>query len=350
MNTLEQNIRQCAGFDFSRQEIEGAVKNGRLLSMEIELSLRCNFNCLYCYVPKDADYDEELSAEEIRHAICQAKELGAKRIIILGGEPTIYPNLLDIIWCIREQGLEAEMFTNGTGITEDLAKRLFDENVRVVLKLNTLDDALQDMLAGKEGASKIIKSAFYNLTHAGYPSKDAFMAASTVICRQNVDELPVIWKWLRDQNIVPYFEMITPQGNARHNDTLNIFPLELKDLFIRLANIDCTDYGINWEPQPPLAGQRCMRHQFSCLITSKGDVMPCVGVTIPVGNIRSQALADIISHSAVLKDLRNYRNTIKGKCRTCEKAGNCYGCRGAAYQLTGDYLASDPLCWENVTT
>jgi len=76
--------------------------------------------------------------------------------------------------------------------------------------------------------------------------------------------------------------------------------------------------------------------------------MPCVGVTIPVGNIREQKLHDIIRDSEVIQDLRDYRHTIKGPCHTCEKADHCYGCRGAAYQLTGNYLASDPLCWKNV--
>jgi predicted hotdog family 3-hydroxylacyl-ACP dehydratase len=49
-----------------------------------------------------------------------------------------------------------------------------------------------------------------------------------------------------------------------------------------------------------------------------------------------------------VQDLREYRRTIKEPCRSCDKARHCYGCRGAAYQLTGDYLASDPLCWRNV--
>ena len=75
--------------------------------------------------------------------------------------------------------------------------------------------------------------------------------------------------------------------------------------------------------------------------------MPCVGVTIPVGSIREQKLKDIIKDSEVIQDLRNYHETIKGPCRECEKSSECYGCRGAAYQLTGDYLASDPMCWKN---
>jgi radical SAM protein with 4Fe4S-binding SPASM domain len=70
-------------------------------------------------------------------------------------------------------------------------------------------------------------------------------------------------------------------------------------------------------------------------------------VNIAIGNIREQKLQDIIKDSEILQDLKDHIHTIKGPCRSCEKADMCYGCRGAAYQVTGDYLASDPLCWRN---
>jgi radical SAM protein with 4Fe4S-binding SPASM domain len=75
--------------------------------------------------------------------------------------------------------------------------------------------------------------------------------------------------------------------------------------------------------------------------------MPCVGVTLSLGNVREQSLKTVIENSPVLKDLKNHRHTIKGTCGSCDQADGCYGCRGAAYQITGDYLASDPMCWRN---
>jgi radical SAM protein with 4Fe4S-binding SPASM domain len=152
---------------------------------------------------------------------------------------------------------------------------------------------------------------------------------------------------LRRQGIEPYFEILTPQANARHNSWLTVGGDELKALFFRLAAIDREEFGRVWEPQPPLVGNRCMRHLVSCLVTAQGQVMPCVGVTIPLGNVRQRPLADIVHGSEVIANLKNYRQTIKGPCRTCDKSSDCYGCRGAAYQLTGDYLASDPTCWCN---
>ena len=338
---------QIYNLEFTEKEIREAAAADRLLSMEIEFSRVCNFRCSYCYVADKSECADELSRLEIKDVILQAKALGARKIIILGGEPSIYPHLVEMLCFLSAEGLEIEMFTNGTGIDDDLAEVLARERVRVVLKMNSRDAELQDRLAGKKGAFQIISNALATLQRAGYPSEGLFLAISTVICKQNIDELPAMWKWLRQERIEPYFEVITPQANAIENSWLTVDSAELKALFTRLSAIDQQQFDRHWEPQPPLVGNKCMRHQVSCVVTATGDVMPCVGVTIALDNIRNAPLADILKNSEVVNNLKNYREMIKGECRNCEKADECYGCRGAAYQLTGDYLASDPTCWRN---
>ena len=340
---------QIYNLEFTDQEIREAVAADRLLSMEIEFSRVCNFRCSYCYVPETGEPRNELTREEIKDVILQAKELGARKIIILGGEPSIYPHLVEMLRFLGREGLEIEMFTNGSGVNRELAAILAEEKVRVVLKLNSRDELIQDRLAGKKGAYRTINQALATLKEAGYPAADRFLAISTVICRQNLQELPAMWQWLREEKIEPYFEIITPQANALQNQWLQVDSAELKQLFTRLSEIDRTRFGRHWEPQPPLAGNKCMRHQVSCVVTATGEVMPCVGVTIALDNIRRNRLAHILKQSEVVNNLKNYRKMIKGECRTCEKAEECYGCRGAAYQLTGDYLASDPTCWRNAS-
>jgi len=74
-------------------------------------------------------------------------------------------------------------------------------------------------------------------------------------------------------------------------------------------------------------------------------VQPCTGVDLFVGNVKEGRLADILAGSRTIKDLREIREKIEGPCKSCEFAEDCYGCRGNAYQSTGNYLASDPMCW-----
>ena len=344
---MEGSTCSLCDFEFDRAAIDRAAAENRLLTMEIELSLRCNFRCPYCYVPEKGYFADELTRDEIRDVLTQARDLGARRIIVLGGEPSIYPEIRETIDFILSLGMGVEMFTNGSGISADFARWLHARRVRVVMKMNTFDADMQDRLSGRPGAAGIIRTALEHLKQAGYPDDGAFLAVSTIICRQNLDELPRMWCWLRDQGIAPYFEIITPQANALENEWLTVDPPALKTLFEEVARIDRERYGRTWSVQPPLVGNRCLRHKFSCLVTSKGDVLPCVGVTLPQGNIRKQTLQSIIADSPVIRDLKDHRRTIRGACGSCELADGCYGCRGAAFQATGDYLAADPLCWRH---
>jgi radical SAM protein with 4Fe4S-binding SPASM domain len=340
------------GSEFSREEIARTKAAQGLLSMELEVGTLCNFACRYCYVGDDhaclPGERDELTLPEMRDAVEQAQALGARKIILLGGEPMLYEFTLAFCEWMRGRGLTVELFTNGSNMTPGAAATLFGLGVHVVLKWHSADAAIQDWLAGLPGASAIMETARRNLLAAGYPANTARLGQSTVICRQNLAELPGQWRRLRAAGIEPYYEMITPQGRAR-DDVNRLSPSmrEVRQLFETIQAIDRESFGRVWEAQPPLVGNACLRHAYSCLVSATGDVKPCVGVTLPVGNIRRQPLARILADSEVIADLRNHAQTIQGVCGACEKAAACYGCRGAAYQLTGNYLGSDPLCWRH---
>ena len=341
------------GQEFTQEEIEQTRQAHGLLTMEIEVGTLCNFACRYCYVgdgiatkPQEADF--ELTLDEIQNVISQAQALGARKIILLGGEPMLYEFTLGLCDWIRARGMGVELFTNGTNMTEEASKRLFVSGVHVVLKWHSSNAETQNWLSGIPDANHVIHEAYRHLRAAGYPGEHAKFALSTVICRQNIEELPTLWCWMREIGIEPYFEMITPQGRAIENgEKLAPSVEEIHRLFELIQKLDSEKFGRVWDAQPPLVGNTCLRHSFSCLINAKGDVMPCVGVQIPVGNIRKQPLAKILEDSEVVEDLRNHKKTIQGACGQCDKAVYCYGCRGAAYQMTGNYLGSDPLCWRN---
>lgn len=91
----------------------------------------------------------------------------------------------------------------------------------------------------------------------------------------------------------------------------------------------------------------CLKHKNSCYITLDGNVQPCVGMNLSIGNIRNNSLKSILNDSEVIENLKNHQIMLKGPCRECEQFSNCYGCRARAYALTGDYLASDPQCPNN---
>ncbi len=332
-------------FDYTGEEIAAAAAADRLLSLELEFSRRCNYRCPYCYTGTAEPAPDELSAAELDDVIGQAAELGARKIVILGGEPLLVPGLFDHLERIRELGLGAEIFTNGSLITAETAARLYAADARVVVKLNSLQPEVQDRLTGRPGSLARVMRSIEWLQRAGFDSPER-LGASTVISNDNIGELAGLWRYLVERRIDPYFEMLTPQGRLLDHPELGVAPARVRELFEELSRYDA-GRGRHWEPQPPLVGASCFRHLYSCVVTATGRVMPCVGVTVELGNVRETPLGEILRESSVLRDLKDYRNRIKEPCAGCEKREHCYGCRGAAYQLTGDYLAADPLCWRN---
>src|SRR5688572_14135515 len=86
--------------------------------LRISVTDRCNFRCLYCmpeeglkWLPKS----DILSYEEIADVVSQLAPMGLRRIRITGGEPTIRPNLDELIRMLRSipQVEDIALSTNG---------------------------------------------------------------------------------------------------------------------------------------------------------------------------------------------------------------------------------------------
>lgn len=334
------------GLEFSPEDIAACRAKQGLLSLELELSRLCNLRCVYCYASSGVALAHELSLSEITSVVDQAAALGARKIIILGGgEPLLYPHLLTVIDYIRGLGLAVDLFTNATLIDTAMAEALYQRQVAISMKMNSRREDVQDALAAKPGTFQAIARGLQALQAAGYPDARHPLGIETIICQQNYDELPDLWRWARQRDIIPYFEVLTSQGRAQQHGDLEVAPAALKKLFEELAALDRREFGHEWHPRPPLAGSHCARHEYSCTVTAIGDVQPCPGVSISTGTIRTTPLADILRTSPVIQELRNIRQTVKGHCGRCEHGDFCYGCRGNAFQVTGDHLAADPTCW-----
>jgi cyclic pyranopterin phosphate synthase len=86
--------------------------------LRISVTDRCNFRCLYCMPEEGLQWlpkAEILSYEEIADVVAQLAPLGLKRLRITGGEPTIRPNLDELIRMLRAiPGVEdIALSTNG---------------------------------------------------------------------------------------------------------------------------------------------------------------------------------------------------------------------------------------------
>jgi cyclic pyranopterin phosphate synthase len=76
----------------------------RIEYLRISVTDRCNFRCLYCMPPEGLQWlpkKDILSYEEIADVVTQLAPMGLRRVRITGGEPTIRPNLDELIRMLR---------------------------------------------------------------------------------------------------------------------------------------------------------------------------------------------------------------------------------------------------------
>ena len=87
--------------------------------LRISVTDRCNFRCLYCmpeqglpWLPKS----EILSYEEIADVVSQLAPMGLRRLRITGGEPTIRPNLDELIQMLRANANVEDIALSTNGV------------------------------------------------------------------------------------------------------------------------------------------------------------------------------------------------------------------------------------------
>ncbi len=328
----------------------------------MELSRRCNLRCVYCYADSGPDVTTGLSETQVRQVITEAVECGATLIsFVSGGEPLLRPSVLkDGVSCLdyaNSLGCYCLLYTNCTLIDRRAAHWLALRDVTVVGKLNSLRSAVQDELTGVVGSADRIRRGIDHLLAAGLTDNGANrLALETIVCWQNYDEMPAIWRWMRDRGIVPEVEIPTVHGRFETNRERLYFseseaPRRYQALFNELLRIDQTEYGYDWVPHPPFPGTSCRLYYSNCYINDRGGVQPCAGVDKEYGRLRlsgnedeGRPLAEIIL-SEDFQRLREVHLHVKEPCAGCDLLEHCYGCRGAAWHATGDLFAGDPVCW-----
>lgn len=101
--------------------------SGPLLGhLDMELTERCNNNCLHCFINLPADdlntIKKELSLDEIKEILKEAVALGCLNVRFTGGEPLIREDFEEIYLFARRAGLRVILFTNATLITPKIAE------------------------------------------------------------------------------------------------------------------------------------------------------------------------------------------------------------------------------------
>ncbi len=100
----------------------------QLGQLDIELTERCNNDCIHCCINLPANdanaRAREMTAAQIKDILQQAADLGCMQVRFTGGEPLLRPDFEELYLFTRRLGIKVLLFTNARLITPHLADLL----------------------------------------------------------------------------------------------------------------------------------------------------------------------------------------------------------------------------------
>lgn len=317
-----------------------------MLIIAWELTATCNLSCQYCRASASHETDQgELDTDEAKRFVESIAPL-KPMLILSGGEPLLRPDLFQIIRLAVSLGIRVSLASNGTLITQRLAKEIADSGVsRVSISLDGADAAMHDLGRGQGSFKQSIKG-IENLR-----GRVDFQINFTVT-RKNQSELIRIFDLAEKLGAAAlHIFFLVPTGRGREEDVIT--PVRQEEMLRQIVGemdrrtlevqVTCApQYARLKRPGHGRGSGGCLAGRRFVFVSRKGEVYPCGYLPLRVGSVREKNFIEIWENSPELQALREGR--LKGKCGRCEFSRSCGGCRARAYALTGDYLQFDPSC------
>lgn len=141
----------------------------------------CNLRCQGCWVDVAAK-QQTISPEAMHRLITEARAMGNVFFGIVGGEPFMHPQLLDILEAHPD--CYFQVFTNGHFITDEKARRLRRMgNVTPLISIEGTE-LVSDQRRGRSGVYSRSMQGVLNCVH-----NKVFTGVCTSLCQTNINDL-----------------------------------------------------------------------------------------------------------------------------------------------------------------
>ncbi|MFC4559299.1 TIGR04053 family radical SAM/SPASM domain-containing protein [Virgibacillus kekensis] len=344
-----------------------------------ELTRACELKCLHCRA--EAQYHRhplELTFEEGKKLIDDIYEMNNPMLVFTGGDPLMRPDVFDIAEYAVKKGVRVSMTPSATpNVTKEAMEKA--KNVGLARWAFSIDGhcaEVHDHFRGTSGSFDLTMNAIKYLHELEMP-----LQVNTVISRYNYEYLDEMAEMVEKLGVVLWSVFfLVPTGRGKESDMISPAEHEkvLRWLYklSKTASFDIKTTAAQHYRRVVIQGKmRETKNQEDVIryedalnsgkidtidglgrapkgvndgngfvfISHTGDVYPSGLLPIKAGNVRQKPLATIYRESEVFQNLRN-PDKYKGKCGVCEFRHVCGGSRSRAYNVTGDYMESEPYC------
>lgn len=262
----------------------------------------CNSSCVYCANP--AKNEPALSGEKIKEIIKDIAAIGAKELVLTGGEPLLRKDLPDIVGYASEHELRTLIATNGMALTPDLLSDIAKPGVRIQISLDSTDRRINDKLRGTgsyDGAMNAINLCL---------EFEVPLQISTTTTSLNYASIPEVINYAASNGVPVKLRQFVAKGRGDNKKELSVSDRQLEKLL--------TDFVLKpayselvFAEQMPFHQEngiyRCSAGNSIMYIGFDGSVGPCPSVKKAVANINSKSIQEIWKTDFSMFRCKNYK-------------------------------------------
>ena len=317
---------------------------------QLELTYRCNVECIHCYCKGSENKDEELSTSEWKKIINEIHREGCLLLNFTGGEPLVRDDFLELHAYAKSKGFLTMLFTNGLLIT----KKMIDYLVKsppysIEITLYGITKKTYEAITQVKGSFAKAIRVVRMLAEEKLP-----LIVKTMCLQQNKHEIgrikafteELLGRVSENKYHFRYGQMIYPRLNG---DTTpcnyrlsfeEIIEVIKQDVDMRQEYIDGLEVATHYLQRDKHFLYQCNAWMEQFIINPYGRLKFC-----SFTDKFSSDLKKISFHKGYYKvfpKLLNEKFNTDSPCRNCNLRPICYYCPARAYLETGDEEAPVP--------
>ena len=330
-----------------------------LHEFKIELTHRCDLNCIHCSSDARPSISTEMSLEDCIDILNQVTQIGVKEIAFSGGEPLIWPHINAAVKSAVDSGLQITIYTSGNcNRFKDKAKALQQHGAhRYIFSVFGASASSHERITRIKGSFEQTLKAMSDAREIGFATEVHFVPMSNNY--RELKDVAILCK--KYGALVVSVLRLVPQGRAAllRNQILN----RIQNLELRQLIIDLRKSGYNIRTGSPYnflmlsSNPKCCAGIDRIIIGPDLLLYPCdafkqvkaeelIG-TLKFSTLKEYDLRDCWENSPYLEAVREYLTTpFADPCASCQLLEKCLsGCLAQKVVAYGNLKKrTDPDC------
>ena len=332
-NVLNQSPFQIHWLNYYRKQFKN--KTLRPLYVQWIATHKCNFRCPNCGGGAKVPQRDELSTDEIIHAIDDLASLGCKFLSAAGGEAILREDIFEVLKYAKGKGISVGIITNGYAVRE-YAKQIEELNLdSIVVSIDGYGEN-HDRIRNMPGSYQRCLESLDFFCKVGIP----IIGTYTVISEENISDIPMIVEDVQKLGSTRHgLQLIIPEGRATERKNPSLLVKKILRLILKTKkknfSLEASE-GLGY--LGPLEG-KVRPYYFFCgcgwntfTIMADGDIMGCPLFDFPnysERNICQRSLIDIWWNG-----FDRFRKTsLEDLPQICKACAYAMLCRGGCWQL-----------------